>query len=36
MILLAVVLWKMASPSGQTAREEEPSYTKFLAQVEAE
>ena len=35
MILLAVVLWKMASPSGQTAREEEPSYTKFLAQNEA-
>ena len=34
MILLAVVLWKMASPSSQTAHEDEPSYTKFLAQVD--
>jgi cell division protease FtsH len=35
MILLAVVLWKMASPSSQTAHEDEPSYTKFLAQVQS-
>ncbi len=34
MILLAVVLWRMASTGGQTAHEEEPSYTKFLAQVQ--
>jgi cell division protease FtsH len=34
MILLAVVLWRMASTGGQTAHEDEPSYTKFLAQVQ--
>src|SRR5215469_4210373 len=34
MILLAVLLWKMASQGGQTARESTPSYTDFQAQVE--
>jgi cell division protease FtsH len=34
MILLAVLLWKMASTGGQTAREQTPSYTDFQAQVE--
>jgi len=34
MILLAVLLWKMASTGGQSAREQEPSYTEFLAHVE--
>ncbi|HEV3254978.1 MAG TPA: ATP-dependent zinc metalloprotease FtsH [Candidatus Acidoferrales bacterium] len=33
MILLAVVLWKMASSGGQSAREIEPTYTDFLDQV---
>ena len=35
MILLAVVLWKMASTGGPTAHEDEPSYTNFLAKVES-
>ncbi|HUO34441.1 MAG TPA: ATP-dependent zinc metalloprotease FtsH [Candidatus Acidoferrum sp.] len=35
MICLAVVLWEMASKSGQGAREEEPSYTAFMAKVES-
>ena len=34
MVLLAVLLWKMASTGGQSAREQEPSYTEFMAQVE--
>ena len=34
MILLAVLLWKMASQGGQTARESTPSYTNFQEQVE--
>lgn len=34
MILLAVLLWKMASQGGQTAREQTPSYTNFQEQVE--
>jgi len=34
MILLAVLLWKMASQGGQTARELTPSYTEFQTQVE--
>ena len=34
MVVLAVALWKMASTGGQTAHEDEPSYTKFLAQVQ--
>jgi hypothetical protein len=33
MILLAVVLWKMASTGGQSAREDEPQYTSFLDKV---
>ena len=35
MILLAVVLWKMASTGGQSAHEDEPSFTNFLAKVES-
>src|SRR5271167_3923636 len=35
MILLAVVLWKMASTGGPTAHEDEPSYTNFIAKVES-
>jgi cell division protease FtsH len=35
MILLAVVLWKMASTGGQTVQQDEPSYSKFIAQVQA-
>ena len=34
MVLLAVVLWKMASTGGQTTREKELSYTDFLNQVQ--
>ena len=33
-ILLCVVLWRMVSASGQTAREDEPSYSEFVAQVD--
>ena len=33
-VLLCVVLWRMVSASGQSAREEEPSYSDFMAQVE--
>ena len=33
MILLAVVLWKMASTGGQSAHEDEPQYTNFLDKV---
>src|SRR6202142_3034144 len=35
MILLAVVLWKMASTGGPSAHEDEPSYTNFLAKVQS-
>lgn len=34
MILLAVLLWKMASTGGQNARESTPSYTDFQSQVQ--
>jgi cell division protease FtsH len=34
MILLAVLLWKMASTGGQSAREQTPSYTDFQDQVQ--
>src|SRR6202166_4904920 len=34
MILLAVVLWKMASTGGQSVHEDEPSFTNFLAKVQ--
>jgi cell division protease FtsH len=33
-IMLAVLLWTLVSKSGQTAREEEPSYSEFMAQVD--
>jgi len=35
MVLLAVVLWKMASTSGQTAHETVPDYTTFLGKVQS-
>src|SRR3984957_1894313 len=35
MILLAVVLWKMASTGGQSAHEDEPSFTTFLGKVQS-
>ncbi|HTX16162.1 MAG TPA: ATP-dependent zinc metalloprotease FtsH [Candidatus Baltobacteraceae bacterium] len=35
MICLAVVLWEMASKSGQSAREDEPGYTAFMAKVQS-
>jgi cell division protease FtsH len=35
MILLAVVLWKMASTGGQSAHEDEPNFTNFLAKVQS-
>ncbi|MCL6567222.1 MAG: ATP-dependent zinc metalloprotease FtsH [Acidobacteriia bacterium] len=34
MICLAVLLWYMASTTGHSAKEQTPSYTEFLAQVE--
>jgi len=34
MIFLAVLLWRMASTSGQSGREQEPSYTEFLDQLD--
>jgi cell division protease FtsH len=34
MIALAVVLWQMASKGGPTAKEEEPTYSNFLAKVD--
>jgi cell division protease FtsH len=33
-VMLAVLLWTLVSKSGQSAREEEPSYSDFMAQVE--
>jgi len=33
-IMLAVLLWMLVSKSGQSAREEEPSYSEFMAQVD--
>jgi len=33
MILLAVVLWKMASTGGQSAHEDEPPFTTFMDKV---
>ena len=35
MILLAVVLWRMASTGGQSAHDDEPNYTNFLAKVQS-
>jgi cell division protease FtsH len=35
MIALAFVLWRMASQSGPTAKEEEPTYSNFLAKVDS-
>ena len=33
-ILLSVVLWRVVSTSGQPAREEQPSYSEFISQVD--
>jgi cell division protease FtsH len=33
-IMLAVLLWMLVSKSGQSAREEEPSYSQFMAEVD--
>src|SRR5580700_4014696 len=33
-VLLCVVLWRMVSQSGQSARQEEPSYSEFMSQVD--
>jgi cell division protease FtsH len=33
-VMLAVLLWTLVSKSGQSAREEEPSYSEFMAQVD--
>jgi cell division protease FtsH len=33
-IVLAVLLWTLVSKSGQSAREEEPSYSQFMAEVD--
>ncbi len=35
MIVLAVVLWHMASSGGTAQHEDEPSYTTFLAQIQS-
>jgi cell division protease FtsH len=35
MIALAVVLWQMASKGGPSTREDEPTYTNFLAKVDS-
>ena len=35
MIALAVVLWQMASKGGPTAKEEEPTYSNFVAKVDS-
>src|SRR5271157_3766454 len=35
MILLAVVLWRMASTPGQSTHEDEPQYTGFVAKVQS-
>ena len=35
MIVLAVVLWKMASTGGQGAKEDQPQYSQFLQKVDA-
>src|SRR6204780_1515468 len=33
-IMLGVLLWTLVSKSGQAAREEEPSYSEFMSQVD--
>ena len=33
-VFLGVMLWKLVSSNGQTAREQTPSYSEFMAQVE--
>src|SRR5215471_11173966 len=34
-VLLGVMLWKLVSANGGQAREEQPSYSEFMAKVEA-
>src|SRR5205814_6188608 len=33
-VFLGVMLWKLVSANGQAAREDEPSYSEFMARVE--
>ena len=34
MVVLAVFLWEMASKGGQSAKDDEPPFTQFLAKVQ--
>ena len=34
-VLLGVMLWKLVSANGGQAREDQPSYSEFMAKVEA-
>ena len=34
-VFLGVMLWKLVSANGQSAREDEPSYSEFLQKVDA-
>ena len=34
-VFLGVMLWRLVSASGQSAREDEPSYSEFMAKVDA-
>jgi ATP-dependent Zn protease len=34
-VLLGVMLWKLVSANGQAAREDEPSYSEFMAHVDS-
>ena len=34
-VFLGVMLWKLVSANGQTAREDEPSYSEFMVKVDA-
>ena len=34
-VFLGVMLWKLVSANGQSAREEEPSYSDFMQKVDA-
>ena len=34
-VFLGVMLWKLVSASGQSARDDEPSYSEFMAKVDA-
>ena len=34
-VLLGVMLWQLVSKNGQTAQKQEPSYSEFMAKVDA-